>query len=914
MSDEIERLVLSPFKEIVEKANTAIENATDADDQEAAAPMLKAAQSLVKEGERALKKIEPLCQRNYAAYGSNFVDAMKESDEIAQFRSELDDLLWDFDDFVEVDEFDLEKFEELQKASRKVAPKIMDILKRMKLVAPAPAPAPVAASEPSESSRHASVIIDPPSGPNRTIDEVEQQLSDMLVMGAQAGPDLGVDAPTGPRATSRAASRSVSDLDRHSSRQSEVFEEPLEPPPRPPSADPWQVDRPPPLSPNTVSEDGNPVERRRPVHGGGDSPTLPPTIPGVNQRNSSTSSRSHAQRLTSNSNPSWGYNAGATNQADRESSHWHDRSPVTDFGTNGRLRADSAARSRPSYTSVGSNEPPRYSGQSFDSISDSSRSPSNASPHFGNPSPAIPEDSVVNNYTHRLGHTGIMNYPPRQASLNANTHPARQPSVDSLNSSIFDLVPYDGATSPVASTQRTSSVPSVTPGSPYSPGGQLPQYSAQPPMYTNNTRSPVHSPVESSNNHSSTTLRTTQPRPPTSNSFSAPFSPQGFEDSGLIPVESETPENLPMPSRQPDCSIGPHSSFYQLKGFCKGAQEVMGGDLGFKKIRKPVGGFSHTTVAKCTSCLYELDYSVVEKDLKNEPSGNFTSNNVGFRLRILQKSHLPVRHIEEQIYGCMFCIHEGRTLDESDATVFFSQKQLFAHMARHPRPLPAIPGVTIVEGPEIPRIYQNNFDLHFPNPPMQSVMSGIAREVGKLPTAVATETRRNAHGILRSPPDRGGVLQFAVGAKIVGIEFPAKYEGKWGIGWHDGVRAAFEAESVHLDAPPKSETRMQGTSSMQATVRWNWSQKGEGNWLKLNKGDVVKNISWTYSDHWCWSGTSGKGWGIFPQSHLEPHSVKIVRPDTDSISSSEKKGPLGRFSIRKNTEKKGDRKMVQALN
>jgi hypothetical protein len=55
--------------------------------------------------------------------------------------------LWDFDDYVEVDEFDADKFAELQKASRNAAPKICDILKRMKLVAPTPALIP---SPPSE--------------------------------------------------------------------------------------------------------------------------------------------------------------------------------------------------------------------------------------------------------------------------------------------------------------------------------------------------------------------------------------------------------------------------------------------------------------------------------------------------------------------------------------------------------------------------------------------------------------------------------------------------------------------------------------------------------------------------------------------------------------------------------------------
>lgn len=74
---EIDRLVLAPFREIVEKANTALENAKDAD-EEVAAPMQKAAHNLAKEGERALKRIEPLCENNYNEYGANFIDAIKE--------------------------------------------------------------------------------------------------------------------------------------------------------------------------------------------------------------------------------------------------------------------------------------------------------------------------------------------------------------------------------------------------------------------------------------------------------------------------------------------------------------------------------------------------------------------------------------------------------------------------------------------------------------------------------------------------------------------------------------------------------------------------------------------------------------------------------------------------------------------
>lgn len=81
MTDEVERLAIAPFREIVEKGNAAIENVPNAD-EETSPLMLKAAQNLVREGERALKRIEPLCTKNFEEYGVNFVDAIKENGKI----------------------------------------------------------------------------------------------------------------------------------------------------------------------------------------------------------------------------------------------------------------------------------------------------------------------------------------------------------------------------------------------------------------------------------------------------------------------------------------------------------------------------------------------------------------------------------------------------------------------------------------------------------------------------------------------------------------------------------------------------------------------------------------------------------------------------------------------------------------
>ncbi|OTB03732.1 hypothetical protein M426DRAFT_12237 [Hypoxylon sp. CI-4A] len=905
MADEVERLAIAPFREIVEKGNVAIGNAPNAD-EETTPLMLKAAQNLAREGERALKRIEPLCTKNFEEYGLNFVDAIKENDEIAQYRSELEDLLWDFDDYVEPDDFDSIKFEELQKASRKAAPKIVDILKRMKLTAPA-------ATSQRSSSRGASagpdhvnnahyeqiptsIVVDPPTSTSteKLMEETELQLSSM--MGAVAGPDEGLEANLPPR--------SVSDLDRSNSHRSQVSDVTSDPPPRPPSSDPWQVGSAPPISPVEHLGEGDRWERR--VTGPSDSPTIPQAQPV-----SPYGSISSPLRVRSRADE-------PLNLAQRDDDDQRMRAASRSLGTAsdgsrspGKRRwtnstQGSGQRSHSGFTSASrspSNEGSAWPGQLQDPSS--SRSPSDTSSILGSgTTPSIPEHSAIHTQAPKGSLPPIPSFPPRQASLATpldGRRSKRHPSTESINSSVFDIVDCMSPTSCTnavnhgASTAHRNSSMSVEP---LSPGAQPPEYIGRPPIYTVTNQS-MSSGINTLN-HSSSTL-TARP--------GVVFGqmPGGIVDEGLIPVDMENPmhDGQTIPPRDSDCTIGPFSSFYKLKGFCKGAEEVMAGRLGFKKIKRPVGGFSMAVVAKCNHCLFEIDFKSVEQDLNNDSLGSFTSNSIGFRLRILQKSHLSIRHVEEQLYGCLFCIQEGRTTEESDATVFFNQSQYFAHLARHSRPLPQIPGVTVVEAPEIPPPYKDNFDLHFPHPPIQSVMTGLSRELARLPAAIATETRKIQNGVMRSPPGREQVLHFAVGARIVGIEFPIKYEGKWGIGWHDGVRAAFEADSVQIDAPPKNEIKMQGTSNVQAVARWKWNHKGDERWLKFDKGDVIKNIGWAYSDHWCWSGTTSKGWGIFPASHLDPNTIRTVQPgDSASVSSWEKKPGRFQLSLRKNPDRK----------
>jgi hypothetical protein len=274
-------------------------------------------------------------------------------------------------------------------------------------------------------------------------------------------------------------------------------------------------------------------------------------------------------------------------------------------------------------------------------------------------------------------------------------------------------------------------------------------------------------------------------------------------------------------------------------------------------------------VAKCVNCFYELEFKQIELDtsrrgknpqLSSEDreiklttttdEGNFTTNGIAFRIRFLQKSHVATKRSDEQLYACLFCVHLGTTVDECDATIFFSQRQLFRHLAKHPRPLPAVPGLTVIEDAAIPRELTNNYDLHFKNPVEASPMADRQADIAHLPTATAKDTVKRMYG-MRLLADKTPPLELAVGAKIVGVEFPAKYNGEWCMGWHDGVYASFPADVAKLDPPPQSDIKIGGTSNMRAIARWKFNNKDKekntnSEWLKFDKEEVITNISCKY--------------------------------------------------------------------
>lgn len=66
-------------------------------------------------------------------------------------------------------------------------------------------------------------------------------------------------------------------------------------------------------------------------------------------------------------------------------------------------------------------------------------------------------------------------------------------------------------------------------------------------------------------------------------------------DHGLIPVATE--DFIQARLSPKDCTIGSTSTFYQYKGFCEGAKEVIRGEIGIKKTRKPVSSPQATLIS-----------------------------------------------------------------------------------------------------------------------------------------------------------------------------------------------------------------------------------------------------------------------------------------------------------------------------
>ena len=367
-------------------------------------------------------------------------------------------------------------------------------------------------------------------------------------------------------------------------------------------------------------------------------------------------------------------------------------------------------------------------------------------------------------------------------------------------------------------------------------------------------------------------------------------------DNGLILANEDQIALQPTPTasmKSMDYPMRHDSSFYKFGGFCDGAKALIRGETGFRIMKRPAVGIVHlsdvtmannfqghysaTVSARCVKCSYEVGWNDVEKDRVLDPHGIYGNYGIRFRQKFISKCHLRTNSIDEPMYACIFCIEEHRTVEEHDATVFFSVTKLFKHLTKHYQPLPNIAGLHILYGLQPANIV--DFDVHFTNPEPRFgpySMKEIASKSASRPAGYATTTHHPKNNRPSShDPEGNPSLNFAAGARIVGITFPERFHGQWCMGYHDGERGSFPASTVMLEMPVREDVLMNAQSNLVAFAKWDFKPKDakDGGWLKFSKGDRISAVGYTFQDQWCWSGQTGMGnkakFGLFPAAFVE---------------------------------------------
>ncbi|KAM0077331.1 hypothetical protein ACKRZS_010635 [Fusarium odoratissimum] len=324
--------------------------------------------------------------------------------------------------------------------------------------------------------------------------------------------------------------------------------------------------------------------------------------------------------------------------------------------------------------------------------------------------------------------------------------------------------------------------------------------------------------------------------------------------------------------------IGPDSSLALLGGLCKGAQAFASGGPG--QAIKRVGGGSDSAIrpreysqetlfgqmldnptetfteptAQCLHCEYKTPYSHLRQDMDQDPLASQQTRGILHRPRFLFKSHIAVRNVNSVYFGCLFCDKTKSTLQEDDATVFQSIDLLFRHISRHGHPLPHVPGVEVVyEHSDVNSRGRQDCDLYLPNSTM-TALHGVSRanesnRIASLPVARAVKDhiRRSNEKPQARPDATSEILQFFSGAKIIGIEFPEKWDGKWCQGWHDGVFGTFPSKLISLDMPRHVKIASLPNTPRTGVARWKFEKQRQPGWLALKKGDIVYNLACGFS-------------------------------------------------------------------
>lgn len=92
----------------------------------------------------------------------------------------------------------------------------------------------------------------------------------------------------------------------------------------------------------------------------------------------------------------------------------------------------------------------------------------------------------------------------------------------------------------------------------------------------------------------------------------------------------------------------------------------------------------------------------------------------------------------------------------------------FRHLQKHPRPVKTVEGISVLYGLQSDAV---DFDIHFKTlDPRASSFCDMATKFAALPTAHATMNHRErSKGFKERDPDGRPTLQFALGARIVGL-------------------------------------------------------------------------------------------------------------------------------------------------
>lgn len=240
-------------------------------------------------------------------------------------------------------------------------------------------------------------------------------------------------------------------------------------------------------------------------------------------------------------------------------------------------------------------------------------------------------------------------------------------------------------------------------------------------------------------------------------------------DAGLMLANEDY--NQPTPStsvKSIEYPMRSDTSFHKFGGFCPGAHMIRRGTKGAQEVRKKPGAHldAHISV-KCIKCKYEISWEVYDKDNFLDQGGIYTINDIRFRQRFLSKCHMPSGHTDECAYACIFCVDGGKTVDDYDATIFFSLKQFLQHLEKHSRPVKAVEGLIVLYNePDLV-----DFDIDFKTMvPKCSPFANIEGTFQNHPTARAIiDHRERIRGFKKVDPTQRATLQFALGARIVGM-------------------------------------------------------------------------------------------------------------------------------------------------